>query len=374
MRPVSADRRQPARHARALVLTALLGFCWGLVVYCRLALRTAVVSTHILYVPIALSGVWFGRGGIVVAAVTGALVLMLGRVTGTGEPLLADALRAVGFLALGACVGIVSERASRAQRAERESRDELELAQRRLVASERMAAMGQLSAGIAHELNNPLGTIVLYSHILLKDLPDDDPRRPDLEVIAAEANRCGTIVHGLLDFARQSHASRMRTDLGKVIHEVIRVMEARAGACGVRLACDVEHGLPEVLVDPGQIKQLLVNLVQNGVDAIDGSGTVGVRARQKAQGRAVEILVQDDGAGIDPEDIDRVFTPFFTTKRAGRGTGLGLALAYGVAKMHSGDISVQSEPGHGTTFSLELPVGDPGQQQSAPVPPYQPST
>jgi two-component system NtrC family sensor kinase len=217
--------------------------------------------------------------------------------------------------------------------------------------------MGQLSAAVAHEINNPLGTILIYSHMLLKELQDKEAGREDLEMIVNEATRCKDIVRGLLDFARQSHVSKEPNDLAAVLAEVVEIMTPQSEAAGVRVTCEVQDGLPTMMIDAAQIKQMLVNLVQNGIDAIAGSGEVKIVAYMADESDAVKIKVIDNGCGIPQESIPKLFTPFFTTKELGQGTGLGLAIAYGVAKMHYGDISVESEKGKGTTFSICLPIG-----------------
>ena len=348
------------QRGKVVILVALaLAFC-ALILHCRLVLQTAMVSTHLAYVPVALAGLWFGRRAMWVAILLGSFVVLAGLLARAGESVLADLLRASSFLVVAAIVGTISDRVARAREAERASRRELERAQRELRAAERLASMGQLSAGIAHELNNPLGTILLYCHMLLKRLPPQDPQRADLEIVASEATRCGHIVKNLLDFARESRVEKTPTDLTALVNEVVRVMSARASAAGTSLSADVQDSLPAAVVDTDKVKQVLVNLVENGLDAVSQGGAVRIRASAAADGGGVEIFVEDNGCGIPPENIDKLFTPFFTTKQADKGTGLGLALAYGVVKMHSGDISVSSEMGHGTEFRIWLPLGEEG--------------
>jgi signal transduction histidine kinase len=237
-----------------------------------------------------------------------------------------------------------------------ESHQELEATHQRLVQSERMASMGQLSAGVAHEINNPLGTVLIYSHMLLRQIKDADPIRADLQMIANEAQRCKGIVRGLLDFARQSRVTKTPTDLVALAHEVIVPMTPRAEAAGVRLWVDMPNNLPVMMVDKDQIKQMILNLVGNGIDAIAHGGEVSIKAHLMPGGDSVAIEVRDNGVGIPDENLSKLFTPFFTTKEMGKGTGLGLAIAYGIVKMHSGDISAQSQEGKGTTFTVCLPV------------------
>lgn len=240
------------------------------------------------------------------------------------------------------------------------SRQDLESTQHRLVQTERLASMGQLSAGIAHEINNPLGTILLYSHMLLKQAGQAGAEaRPDLEMIVSEATRCKTIVRGLLDFARQSRLSKEPVALAALIEEVGAILRRRLAEAGARFEIDVPAGFPSVMLDGNQMRQVLVNLVDNAADAVAGrdGGRVTVAARWADGGRrAVRLTVSDNGCGIAEEHLGKLFDPFFTTKEMGKGTGLGLAIAYGIVKMHAGDIQVQSRVGEGTMFTIVLPV------------------
>jgi signal transduction histidine kinase/Fe-S-cluster-containing hydrogenase component 2 len=247
------------------------------------------------------------------------------------------------------------------------SGDELAKAQRRLIMTEKLASMGQLSAGVAHEINNPLGVVLIYSHMLLRGLREHDPQREDLEVIVREATRCRDIVRGLLDFARQSRVNKSPTDLAAIIAEVREIMVPRLADRPVALDVDVAPDLPVMMLDALQIKQVIVNLVQNALDAIVGEGKVSVSARVLPRGDSVEIVVADTGAGIPEENISKLFTPFFTTKEQGKGTGLGLAITYGVVKMHCGDITADSTVGKGTTFTVNLPIEQDVLQSGPPI-------
>lgn len=352
---------QKGRGSRTLMTAVLVALFVGLVSYWRVVRGTAIIWTHLAYVPIALAGLWWGLKSVWLAVLLGAFVVGLGLGTGGVQNLVPDLLRACFFVGAALCVGTASSRATAARKAEEESRRELELTQRRLLASERLASMGQLSAGIAHELNNPLGTILIYAHMILKELPEDDPRREDIQMIASEATRCKNIVRGLLDFARQSRVSKAPADVAALADDVVAIMKPKAEEVGARLTADVEDALPTMTIDADQTKQMLVNLVQNGLDAVAEGGEVAVSARRGARPDTVEISIRDNGCGISEENRRKLFTPFFTTKEPGKGTGLGLAIAYGVAKMHSGDITVESEPGKGTVFSIVLPVGHEGE-------------
>lgn len=258
------------------------------------------------------------------------------------------------------CLPYVVEELERTCRQLQQSNTELSSTQQRLLQSEKMASMGQISAGVAHEINNPLGTILIYSHMLLKQLNSDDPRREDFELIANEATRCKTIVRGLLDFARQSRVSKTPTNLAAILNDVAAVTAPKAKEANVRVNRTIEANFPIIMVDSDQIRQMFINLVNNGIDAIVDSGKtpgdVDIAVRINAQNTAVQIEVSDSGCGIPQENLSKLFTPFFTTKELGKGTGLGLAIVYGVVKMHSGDITVESDAGQGTTFLVTLPL------------------
>ena len=355
----------PNRVARLWLIILLLAVCSGVIVGCRLSLKISVVSTHFAYVPIVLAGLWWGKRAMWAALFFGALVLSVSPFASTGEPLAADIGRALCFVLVGLSVGVVNESAQAARRAEETSRRELDDARQQLARSERLVSMGQLSAGVAHEINNPLGTVLLYSHMLLKQLEDGDPRRDDLQMIIREATRCKEIVRGLLDFARQSRVSKAPTDLAALIDEVLSITSPQTKEAGVRLISDVPDDLPMMMIDGTQIRQMLVNLVRNGIDAVRDDGEIRISARLRPSAESVEIKVSDNGCGIAKENLSKLFTPFFTTKEMGKGTGLGLAIAYGVVKMHSGDITVDSEEGKGATFAIRLPVQG-GQENGGP--------
>ena len=246
-----------------------------------------------------------------------------------------------------------------------------QVTQDKLVQTERLASMGQISAGVAHEINNPLSTILLYSHMLLKAHRQGDAESEDIQMIVSEANRCRTIMRGLLDFARQTRVVKAATDLGSLVEDVaaaanLRLHEGGGAAAAIQVRTEVAVGLPRLLLDAQQVRQMLVNLVQNGIDAVESrlaaaapgavGGEVRVSAALSAKKDYVHLTVRDDGCGMQPEVVKEIFTPFYTTKELGKGTGMGLSIVYGVVKMHAGDISVESEPGQGTTFLVRLPA------------------
>jgi two-component system NtrC family sensor kinase len=234
-------------------------------------------------------------------------------------------------------------------------------AQDRLVKTERLASMGRISAGVAHEINNPLSTILLYSHMLLKAHREGDSESEDLQMIVNEANRRRYIMRGLLDFARQSRVVKTPTDLRAIILDEVDTLAIKAPDGRIRVSADVPEEIPILMADGEQIRQMLANLVRNGIDAVESAGRPGevvVSAGVSVSGDGVVVRVRDSGCGIPQEMLSEIFTPFFTTKQLGKGTGVGLSIVYGVVKMHSGDISVDSKVGEGTTFNIRLPIGE----------------
>jgi two-component system NtrC family sensor kinase len=233
--------------------------------------------------------------------------------------------------------------------------DTLQTTQDQLVQSEKLASLGQLAAGVAHELNNPLGTILLYSDILLKETGPDSPYRADLEVIVNETKRCKGIVLDLLEFARQNQVVAQPTDLNALIEQVVELERKRFEGSAVEITHQLDPNLPTIEADPGQLMQVVVNLIENGVDAMPQGGTLTLRTRNDPKGM-VTLEAEDTGTGIPAENLGKLFTPFFTTKPVGKGTGLGLAIIYGIIKMHRGQINVRSEVGKGTLFTIQLPI------------------
>jgi len=229
----------------------------------------------------------------------------------------------------------------------------LQRTQAELLHKEKLASVGQLAAGVAHEINNPLGTIHLYAGALHKELPADDPGRGDLAVILREADRCKTIVRDLLNFARQQEILALDTDLRTLLDQAIEAVEPTAAFDQVAIQRNDAPNLPIIEADPAQLLQVFVNLLNNAAEATDGPGTITVTTR--AAPPWVEIEVADTGCGIAEENLGRLFTPFYTTKGPGRGTGLGLSIVYGIIKMHRGQIAANSKVGVGTTFTVTLP-------------------
>jgi signal transduction histidine kinase/iron only hydrogenase large subunit-like protein len=234
------------------------------------------------------------------------------------------------------------------------SHRQLASAQEALMQSEKLASMGQLAAGIAHEINNPLGVVLMYTHLLLEETHDDEVRQ-DLQLVADEADRCKKIVSGLLHFARQNRVVRRPTDLGLLIDKAMRALKAPRG---VEVAVHMDAADPVADLDRDQIVQVFSNLVSNAYTAMPEGGRLTIRVT--GDDATLSLAVADTGIGIPRENQERVFHPFFTTKQIGKGTGLGLAITYGVVKMHRGTVTCQSnaDPASGptgTTFTVVLP-------------------
>jgi two-component system, NtrC family, sensor kinase len=232
-----------------------------------------------------------------------------------------------------------------------------EFARKRIMQSERLAVVGQLAADVAHELNNPLQGIVTYSHLLLERMADDDPKRSSVEKIANQAARCATIIRALLDFSRPQKPQKKPVNVCAIVEECFSLVEDRAVFHNIEVVRDYADCLPDTVVDPAQIQQVLMNLIINAAEAMGGTGRLTVSTRFDTERQVVQVRLGDTGHGIREEDLGRIFDPFFTTKEVGHGTGLGLAISFGIVKEHGGTITVESELGVGTTFTIELPLG-----------------
>lgn len=225
-----------------------------------------------------------------------------------------------------------------------------------LLQSEKMSAVGQLAAGVAHEINNPLGIILGFAQSLAKKVQNSDPLALPIKSIEREALRCKNLVQNLLTFSRQNNARMERLDLNAVVLSVFDIVEARARIHSVEIIKEL-GSLEPLSGDKSGLQQVIVNLCNNAIDAMPSGGKIAIRTRLKSKKDREEVILEvvDMGTGI-PKDIqDKIFNPFFTTKEAGKGTGLGLSLVYEIVQKHQGKIEVQSEVGRGTTFSVFLP-------------------
>jgi two-component system NtrC family sensor kinase len=233
---------------------------------------------------------------------------------------------------------------------------ELEATQSQLVHTEKIASLGRMSAGVAHEINNPLAGILIYAELLQRDLEADTVQRENVEVIIHQTMRCQQIVHRLLDFSRQSLGQRKLFDVNDLIHRCVELISHQAFFHNIKVVQELDPALPQIVGDPGQLQQVFTNLLLNAADAMNGSGIITVGSRPAPNQEGVVLTFADTGCGIPPDIKDKIFEPFFTTKPPGKGTGLGLSIVYGVIQRHGGTIAADSPPGCGTTFTIRLPL------------------
>lgn len=231
---------------------------------------------------------------------------------------------------------------------------ELRLAHEKLFQSEKQASLGRLSAGVAHEINNPLTGILMFSTHIQEEVPEDWVFNKELDIIIKETIRCRGIVKGLLDFARQGTANKKNISLSVIINKAIALVQNKARIENIDIKTDIPENLPEAFLDENQIEQVFINLFVNAIDAMPEGGSLTVMVIPKAD--MLNISVKDTGSGMSDEVLTKVFEPFFTTK-SGKGTGLGLAIVWGIIQKHSGKIDIKSEVGKGTEFILSLPLG-----------------
>lgn len=238
------------------------------------------------------------------------------------------------------------------------------LQEMQLMQAEKLSSIGVLAAGVAHEINNPLSSVAGYAEALLRRFSDQSdlaaaPRLDDfqkyLQVIIRESYRCKGIIDNLLSFSRKSDGSARSVNVNEVLNEILELVRYKSRYEKVEIQTDLQSDLPEVLFDPAGIRQVCMNLLMNAHQAIQGSGVVTISTRTADDSTAV-FQISDTGYGITKEAIDQIWDPFFTTKEVGQGLGLGLAITYNIIKRHGGDISVESQPGQGTTFTVRMPT------------------
>jgi two-component system NtrC family sensor kinase len=236
---------------------------------------------------------------------------------------------------------------------------------RQLMEAGKMASLGELSAGVAHEINNPLA-IILTERQLLLDSAENTPNMghdfkeqlsDSLEQIDMQVNRCKRITHNLLRFSRRTRSVIETVDINDFLQEVVELMEREAKTSGIRFITTLDEKVRPILSDPSQLQQVFLNLITNAIDAHDGKpyGTVRIRTEAEDKKKRIKIVFSDTGSGIDKESLGKIFDPFFTTKPVGKGTGLGLSICYSIVQTLGGDVAVKSEVGEGTEFTLFLP-------------------
>jgi two-component system NtrC family sensor kinase len=242
---------------------------------------------------------------------------------------------------------------------------ELRKAHEHLLRAEKMASIGKLAAVVAHEVNNPLSGILTYAKLIRKWIENGDlERNPErlheakqcLELIAAESRRCGDLVRNLLTFSRVAPMNLTWVDLNPVIERCLKLVQHQLEMNNIQWQADLDPDLPQAHCDSAQIEQVLLALVMNAIDAMPRGGNLTVASRPLPESRQIELLVKDDGMGIAPDLLPRLFEPFMTTKESGKGVGLGLAISKSIVERHRGQIVVDSEAGRGTCFHIFLPV------------------
>jgi two-component system NtrC family sensor kinase len=236
-----------------------------------------------------------------------------------------------------------------------ERTQELQRVQDQLVRAGKMAALGELAAGVAHEINNPLTGVLTFSSLMLKKTDENHPWRKDLENIVQQTTRCRNIVRGLLDFARQRKPDKKEWDIHLLINNTLTLVEKQAPFQNIKIDKQFKTGIPMLFVDADQIQQVFMNILLNAADAMAGKGG-NLTIKTDLKDGLAEVSFTDTGYGISKEHLSKLFDPFFTTKETGKGTGLGLAISYGIIQSHGGDIEVESQVGRGSTFRIKLPI------------------
>jgi two-component system NtrC family sensor kinase len=251
------------------------------------------------------------------------------------------------------------------QKVEAATRD-LHRAQAEAARGEKLASVGLLAAGIAHELNNPLTGVLTFSSLVRKQLPEGSPEAEDLDLVIQETRRCAAIIRRLLDFAREKTPEKNYADLNALVRKTVLLIEQSAQASGIDIALDLDETLPLAWIDENLVEQVIMNILVNAQHAIASDGRITVRTRQRKNARGAaaepqqsmaEIAIADTGCGIPQENLPKIFDPFFTTKGVGKGTGLGLSVSHGTIEAHGGTIEVDSTVGVGSEFRILLPLG-----------------
>ena len=230
--------------------------------------------------------------------------------------------------------------------------------EKHMLRADKLASLGKLSAGLAHEINNPLGMILGYTQLLLRYEKPETQRYSDLKIIEKHVRNCKAIVEDLLNFARSTETKKIESNINELLRDVLKVMEHQFEMNGIEIVADLNEELPNMTIDPEKIKQVFMNILMNAKDAIQGRGKITIKSDLNSRDNTVVITFSDTGCGIRSENLPHIFDPFFTTKPTGKGTGLGLSVSYGIIQDHGGNIEVESKVDEGTTFIVTLPVKD----------------
>ena len=246
---------------------------------------------------------------------------------------------------------------------------ELRKAQAETMRGEKLASVGLLASGVAHELNNPLTGILTFSHLLREKMPDKSQDAEDLDLVIRETKRCAAIIKRLLDFAREKNPEKKFNDINQIIEDTVRIVERPAHLRDIDISLDLDRDLPPIWIDADQIKQVIMNMVVNAQHAVEEKGSIAISSRRTMRAQPgtgtsdpvpmVEVAIVDTGCGIPEKNLRRIFDPFFTSKDVGKGTGLGLSVSHGIVEAHGGLIEVLSKVGEGSTFRVLLPLNPP---------------
>lgn len=219
--------------------------------------------------------------------------------------------------------------------------------------TEKMSALGRMAAGIAHEINNPMAGILLYSTNMIKKVPKDSPLMEGLEIIIHETMRCKTIIQKLLDLSREGEPKSSLININSILERSLKILDNEFRLRHITIEKHFANKMPDILLDANQMEQVFVNLLFNAIEAIKEKGIITIETGMDPEQKHASIQIADTGSGISPQHADRIFEPFFSTKA--KGTGLGLAVSYGIVRNHKGDIKVSSKPEKGTRFTIEIP-------------------
>ena len=347
---------------RIVIIVVLLAIgCFG-TYYFYVVLETGRVFTHFFYIPIILSSLWWGKKGLFAAIFSAAVLLISHFFIREDVQSINDYYRAAMFIIIALVIAMLSERKAKVEEELRKHRNHLEEiinqwtkelrdAQKELIRTERLATLGQFSGNISHELRNPLGVIDSSAYYLKTKLKDADKKvQEHLNRIQSSVGGANAIIESLLNLTRMKEPQLSGLDLIAITHDAIVSSKVPARVDVIR---DFAEAEVMVNADRGQLGIAFNNIVKNAVESMDGGGTLTVVVRRATDGQA-EVSFADTGAGIDPEDLDKVFNPLFSSKA--KGIGFGLSIAKMVIDKHGGTIEARSEPGNGAIFTVRLPV------------------
>ncbi len=351
----------------------ILGATIALISLLHYHTRTQHMLLHLLlqrsyYIPILVAALWFGwRGGILAAAVVAMIYAPYVFEVWSKNLAFAQAAYSemIMFPVIGSVTGVLADIEKRERKKVAHTAQQLAEANVRLQASfeqlrraDRLSALGELSAGIAHEVRNPLGSIEGAIQILGRTNLADETRKEFSDLAQTELNRLKAVVTNFLEFARPQRPQQRAINPASILESVTHLASETAKMAGVSINIDLPDDIPSVMLDPEQIKQVMLNLVINAIQATPPRGNVTLRARIK--GKTLALEVEDEGKGIPQENLERIFDPFFTTRADG--TGLGLSIAHSIVRQHKGAIEVSRNKGKGMTFAVQLPLGQEEQQ------------